>query len=305
MKALVLIFGVWVLCFYVLVCGYLPFDGNSYLELFTKILTCNYTMPDDLSSECKDLISKMLVVDPMERIKIDDIRTHAWILLDNSDPVPKEITPVNFEETPRRIDNSIIETLKEMGYDPEQATKEVLANSYTDVTSTYNLLLSKKERNQSSPETLEEIYELLSSKSIHTSSIKISNNSKSSRDKNKNKGHRRRKTVGDPNEIKKQPTETTHPHKVKIREPPKTEEEPQENQRQQNPSKGWKKNRMISGGKKKKVSKGEHRRHKSLGGEEEKKIVKKDRNMNEQETNFVDNTDNSSDDIYEGNLGRD
>lgn len=33
-----------------------------------------YTMPDFLSDSCKDLISKMLIVDPLRRISILDIK---------------------------------------------------------------------------------------------------------------------------------------------------------------------------------------------------------------------------------------
>jgi len=172
---------------YVLVCGQLPFDGTSYLDLFTKILTCKYTIPDELnlSSECKDLISKMLVVDPNERIKIDGIRTHQWALL-NNEPVPKELSPIQNETI--EIDYTIIEKLKEIGYDPEQTIKDVQFNSYTDSASTYFLLLAKREQLKTE-ETLDDIYQNQSQNMVHSPKIKGNHVNRTE----KNKGHRRRK----------------------------------------------------------------------------------------------------------------
>ena len=54
---------------YAMLCGYLPFEDKDNDILFDKILECKIKYPDFLSSESKDLISKILVVDPEKRIK--------------------------------------------------------------------------------------------------------------------------------------------------------------------------------------------------------------------------------------------
>jgi len=37
-----------------------------------------YTLPSHLSAGARDMISRMLIVDPMKRITIPEIRQHAW-----------------------------------------------------------------------------------------------------------------------------------------------------------------------------------------------------------------------------------
>ena len=65
---------------YAMLCGYLPFEDKDNDILFDKILECNIKYPDFLSSESKDLISKILVVDPEKRIDIPGIKNHSFFL---------------------------------------------------------------------------------------------------------------------------------------------------------------------------------------------------------------------------------
>ena len=53
---------------YMLVTGKLPFDGNSKVEVFHKINNAEYQEPSYVSPECRDLIKKMLTVDPNKRV---------------------------------------------------------------------------------------------------------------------------------------------------------------------------------------------------------------------------------------------
>ena len=63
---------------YALLCGSLPFDDESIPNLFKKIKSVMYSLPSHLSSLSRDLIPRMLVVDPMKRITIPEIRQHPW-----------------------------------------------------------------------------------------------------------------------------------------------------------------------------------------------------------------------------------
>eukprot|EP00747_Dinoflagellata_sp_TGD_P180571 gnl/TRDRNA2_/TRDRNA2_33226_c0_seq2.p1 gnl/TRDRNA2_/TRDRNA2_33226_c0~~gnl/TRDRNA2_/TRDRNA2_33226_c0_seq2.p1 ORF type:complete len:391 (+),score=65.49 gnl/TRDRNA2_/TRDRNA2_33226_c0_seq2:52-1173(+) len=67
---------------YALLCGSLPFDDENVPNLFRKIKHGNFTLPGHLSSEAKDLIVQMLVVDPTRRITFSQIRKHSWFLKD-------------------------------------------------------------------------------------------------------------------------------------------------------------------------------------------------------------------------------
>lgn len=59
---------------YALLCGSLPFDDESIPQLFKKIKSGSFKMPALLSEASRDLIAKMLVVDPLSRITIPQIR---------------------------------------------------------------------------------------------------------------------------------------------------------------------------------------------------------------------------------------
>ena len=63
---------------YALLCGTLPFDDESIPNLFKKIKSGMYSLPSHLSQLSRDLILRMLVVDPMKRITIPEVRQHAW-----------------------------------------------------------------------------------------------------------------------------------------------------------------------------------------------------------------------------------
>jgi len=61
---------------FAMVCGYLPFEDPNTNLLYKKILNAEYSIPSFVSEECKDLITKILNVDPQQRLKVDDIRKH-------------------------------------------------------------------------------------------------------------------------------------------------------------------------------------------------------------------------------------
>jgi serine/threonine protein kinase len=65
---------------FVMSTGSLPFDDTSMPELFTKIRNARYRQPRGISAQLVDLISRILVADPKQRITLDDIQRHAWYL---------------------------------------------------------------------------------------------------------------------------------------------------------------------------------------------------------------------------------
>lgn len=56
---------------YMLVCGQPPFQEANDSETLTMIMDCKYTMPDHISSECRRLITSMLVREPEKRASIE------------------------------------------------------------------------------------------------------------------------------------------------------------------------------------------------------------------------------------------
>lgn len=57
----------------------MPFKGASLNDLHALILKGNYKYPVAISADASDLIEKMLVVEPTNRIPIPCILRHSWL----------------------------------------------------------------------------------------------------------------------------------------------------------------------------------------------------------------------------------
>ncbi len=68
--------------FYVLLCGYPPFNGDTDIEIMQNVQRGQFFFPEEewdvISPEAKDLIRKMLTYDPAKRISAKDILLHPW-----------------------------------------------------------------------------------------------------------------------------------------------------------------------------------------------------------------------------------
>lgn len=74
------VWSVGVITFAIL-CGELPFDGQTLPDLFAKITAAKYTIPAqlNLSPECQDILAQMLVREPSGRRGLAQLRSHAWL----------------------------------------------------------------------------------------------------------------------------------------------------------------------------------------------------------------------------------
>lgn len=64
---------------YVLVCGKVPFDDQSMPALHAKIKRGVVEYPAWLSQECKSLLSRMLVTNPLERATLAEVMVHPFM----------------------------------------------------------------------------------------------------------------------------------------------------------------------------------------------------------------------------------
>ncbi|KAL3463319.1 hypothetical protein BJX64DRAFT_127637 [Aspergillus heterothallicus] len=64
---------------YVLVCGKVPFDDQSMPKLHAKIKQGAFEYPPGLTTECRHIISRMLVTDPKQRASLAEIMNHPWM----------------------------------------------------------------------------------------------------------------------------------------------------------------------------------------------------------------------------------
>ena len=68
--------------FYVLLCGYPPFNGDTDVEIIQNVQKGKFIFPEEewgiISSEAKDLIKKMLTYEPSKRISAKEVLLHPW-----------------------------------------------------------------------------------------------------------------------------------------------------------------------------------------------------------------------------------
>lgn len=65
---------------YAMLCGFLPFEGESNKELFKNIIECKIEFPHYLSKLGEGMIREMLNTNPNKRIQIKDIKTSPFYL---------------------------------------------------------------------------------------------------------------------------------------------------------------------------------------------------------------------------------
>lgn len=108
---------------YALLSGRLPFDDPSFRNLVAKVKAGQYRMPD-FPPDIKDLISRMLQVDPQKRITIEQIKHHKAFRIDLPKrytiptPLPKytRIDPID----PAQVDPAVMLALKDIGIPEDQ-----------------------------------------------------------------------------------------------------------------------------------------------------------------------------------------
>lgn len=64
---------------YELITGDVPFEGNNITTVKSNILKLNIIWPKIIDKDAKDLIEKILKLEPKERLSLDDIMNHKYI----------------------------------------------------------------------------------------------------------------------------------------------------------------------------------------------------------------------------------
>lgn len=75
---------------YALLYGRPPFETNDVKKTYKRIKECQYTFNEEInvSHNAKNLISRILIVDPSKRLTLDQILCHPFI---NSNRIPKSL----------------------------------------------------------------------------------------------------------------------------------------------------------------------------------------------------------------------
>ena len=131
---------------YFMICGYLPFQDADNDKLFKKIIQGKFTIPMHVSIQGRELLYKLINVNPKKRINIAQIKNHPWIrLYTNQNDVFIFNTGLNLEKFVIPIDEEIVDELYiKYNLSKIKLRENILLNKNNDYTTLYELLLLKK-----------------------------------------------------------------------------------------------------------------------------------------------------------------
>uniref|UniRef100_A0A668SBW8 non-specific serine/threonine protein kinase n=1 Tax=Oreochromis aureus TaxID=47969 RepID=A0A668SBW8_OREAU len=124
---------------YTLVSGSLPFDGQNLKELRERVLRGKYRIPFYMSTDCENLLKKLLVLNPVKRGSLEQIMKDHWMNVGHEE---EELKPY-IEPEADFSDSSRIELMVTMGFPKDEITDSLQSQKYDEVMATY-LLLGRK-----------------------------------------------------------------------------------------------------------------------------------------------------------------
>ncbi|THD23573.1 5'-AMP-activated protein kinase catalytic subunit alpha-2 [Fasciola hepatica] len=127
---------------YALLCGTLPFDDEHIPTLFKKIKAGYFHMPESLSTEVRDLLRRMITVDPIKRATIEEIRRHPWFVED----LPNHLFPQERDEDASIIDKeAVFEVCQACNVSEREVFAALLNNDPSDqLCVAYHLIIDNK-----------------------------------------------------------------------------------------------------------------------------------------------------------------
>ncbi|KAJ3069489.1 MAP microtubule affinity-regulating kinase 1 [Podochytrium sp. JEL0797] len=128
---------------YAMVVGDLPFADSNLTALYNSILKGVYHLPDFVSAECRDLISKLLERHPEKRLTITQAREHTWVnhgisLLENTQVVKTR------PKLEAELDMELVDQIQLMGFERNAAIASILGGKFNQAAGTYYLMAAQK-----------------------------------------------------------------------------------------------------------------------------------------------------------------
>ncbi|GET90495.1 serine/threonine protein kinase, putative [Leishmania tarentolae] len=138
---------------YALLCGCLPFDEDSIPLLFSKIKKGKYIIPSSMQTGPRELIQQILVVDPLVRLTVPQIRDNPWF--NQRLPMRLSYSESMFSVKEDRILSVLVsETAKRLGVRERDVRKELDLGSGVAFVA-YNILLDARRRREIAAEVRE------------------------------------------------------------------------------------------------------------------------------------------------------
>ncbi|XP_030437599.1 SNF-related serine/threonine-protein kinase-like [Gopherus evgoodei] len=149
---------------YMLVCGQPPFQEANDSETLTMIMDCRYIIPPHVSSQCSDLIGRMLQRDPKQRASLEQIETHPWLQGVDPSPASRCLLPLTSHKRVSEEEHDIIIQAMTCGNiaDRDVIQEALEADRYNHITATYFLLAERilREKQEKQSHKLSLVYNL-------------------------------------------------------------------------------------------------------------------------------------------------
>ena len=126
-------------CLYAMINGMVPFKAQTLKDLHKLILTARYTMPETMSEEAKDLVSRMLQLVPSFRISLEDVLAHPWMAQESTRDVSLSYIDTS-QVGEDYVDPQIIEKVQNYGFPKHFILRSLEDNEMNHATASYYLL---------------------------------------------------------------------------------------------------------------------------------------------------------------------
>lgn len=129
---------------FTMVTGCLPWKLDAQtnrIENIEDLLAGRFAIPTTISSECASLLSKMLVADPSQRARLNEVRKHSWVNKGYLDYPPRYLEP-NMPVT--EIDKVVLRQMEAMGFMQARVCQDVWGNKLKPSVTIYHTLLKRR-----------------------------------------------------------------------------------------------------------------------------------------------------------------
>ncbi|KAK5584512.1 hypothetical protein RB653_006124 [Dictyostelium firmibasis] len=126
---------------YAVLCGNLPWEGESQAEISFNSVHGNYEDPTHLSTEAVHILRRMIVPNPKDRATIQELKNHPWTNIDYQE-IPKSHLPPR--DPVHEIKEDIFTHLVSLGFPNTKETRDIiLKNENCGIVNVYHLLLDR------------------------------------------------------------------------------------------------------------------------------------------------------------------
>ncbi|KAL3076339.1 hypothetical protein niasHS_013610 [Heterodera schachtii] len=131
---------------YVMVCGVLPFEGLNLQLLRDRVLSGRIRIPYFMSSDCENLVRRMLTVDSRRRPTIEQIKHHRWMRYEELAPKYELNEQARHAATEQHVAEphpQILRLMNNIGIESEKIKNAIQTDAYDNLHAIYLLLLER------------------------------------------------------------------------------------------------------------------------------------------------------------------